>query len=603
MKIKFSGWSCSSNFCIVQEVHPNDIIEDVILKIEQAIPCTRITKVIHNGRKLNKTKSFAYYEISNGTLIAVQTDTEDATSRKTVCMGCSYYNLVLLSANVARVHETRSQFSQEATNASIHQWIQKLNSNDQTKIIQFINSATDGHKTRFMVCIKDMFEAYVTKYRNTEYANLIDFDYCELLNELRCPVCCTKFSLHSHSPITPIQLCTISDKHYTCHRCFNKVKCCPLCNGELHAEAVTSKYAMNLLWTSKQKIEVYCLPTELTNIDIKDNQRPFAHGAFCNVYKVENYALKCPRVPTLIDCDIEDAIIHEIFLSRPLNHIPNVLIVYGGIRLPTYGMSIVMEFVDGPSLAKALYDGTILNLTFEERLDIALGVCKGLGELHLAGIVHRDFKPANVLLKKVSNGHGYIPKIADFGVSFLIQTASATAVQKLGGTVGYDAPEVADGNTPSFQSDIYALSFTLYELLTVQHPFMGLKDTQIITKYTIKGERPKDWSILANNPTANILPGMLKDVIEKGWLPTSEDRASIGEIIYAIRKTISSDYKSCARKLWEHFYYSNKNSSYQYDFIDKYNTFELLAIQEIIKRLVIEDSEAVQLLLNNYAWG
>ncbi|CAF0969065.1 unnamed protein product [Rotaria sordida] len=376
---------------------------------------------------------------------------------------------------------------------------------------------------------------------------------------------------------------------------------CPLCNGKLHDNAISSEYVMNLLRTSMDKLKLYCLPTALNNIHIENNQLPFAHGAFCNILKVQNYAIKCPRVPAVTGSDIENAIIHEIFLSRPLSHMPNILIVYGGIRLPNYGISIVTEFIDGSSLATALINDKILNLTFEERLDIALGICKGLGELHLAGIVHRDFKPANVLLQVNSTGQGYIPKIADFGVSFLIQTASATAVQKSGGTVGYDALEVANGNTPSFQSDIYALSFTLYELLTVQHPFAGLKDTQIIMKFTIKGERPKDWRIHTVHPTVTVMPNILKNIIEKGWSPEPENRATIGEIICAVRKTINSNYETCVQTLWEHSHCATQNSSY--DFINDYDTFELLAIQEIIKRLVIEDSEAVQLLLNNYAWG
>ncbi|CAF2757245.1 unnamed protein product [Rotaria sp. Silwood2] len=358
---------------------------------------------------------------------------------------------------------------------------------------------------------------------------------------------------------------------------------------------------MNLLQANMEKIKAYCLPTTLNNIIVKDNQRPFAHGAFCNIFKAENYAIKCPRVPALLDSDVEGAIIHEIFLARPLSHIPNILIVYGGIQLPEFGISIVMEFVDGPSLATALLNNTILNLTFEERLDIALGICKGLGELHLAGIVHRDFKPANVLLQPNSAGHGYIPKIADFGVSFLIQTASATAVKNSGGTVGYDAPEVADGDTPSVESDIYALSFILYELLTVTHPFIGLKDTQIIAKFTMKGERPKDWSVHAVQPTVKVVPDILKNTIEKGWSMEPKTRATIGEIIYAVRKTINSNCKTCIQMLWTYFPYYTKYASY--DFIDEYDTFELLAIQEIIKRLVIEDSEAVELLLSNYAWG
>jgi serine/threonine protein kinase len=351
-----------------------------------------------------------------------------------------------------------------------------------------------------------------------------------------------------------------------------------------------------------KKIEKYCFPISLSSINIKQNEQPFAHGAFCNIFQVGNYAIKCPRVPAATGSDIERAIIHEIFLSRPLSHIPNILIVYGGIRLSNYGVCIVMEYVNGPSLSTALDDGTILNLTFEERLDIALGICKGLGELHLARIIHRDFKPANVLLQKTSSGCGYIPKIADFGVSFLIQTASATAVKNSGGTVGYDAPEVADGGTPSIQSDIYALAFTLYELLTVQRPFAGYKESQIITKFTVRGERPTNWTISTADRTSIIVPTFLKHTIEKGWSIAPENRARIGEIICAIRKSINFDYQSCPKQMSSWYSYCLENDS-SYDFLDKFDSFELLAIQEIIKRLVIDDCEAIELLLNNQNWG
>jgi hypothetical protein len=73
-------------------------------------------------------------------------------------------------------------------------------------------------------------------------------------------------------------------------------------------------------------------------------------------------------------------------------------------------------------------------------------------------------------------------------VSFRIKTASATAIKKSDVIVRHDAPDVTEEDIPSIQFGIYALSFKLYELLTVQHTFSGLKGIQIITKFTFKGE-------------------------------------------------------------------------------------------------------------------
>ncbi|CAF2907940.1 unnamed protein product [Rotaria sp. Silwood2] len=171
---------------------------------------------------------------------------------------------------------------------------------------------------------------------------------------------------------------------------------------------------------------------------------------------------------------------------------PDSVAVYGGIRIPQFGIGIVMEYINGQSLAAALADNStiIRNLSIRERLEIALGIAKGLAELHLARLVHRDFKPENVLLSQSPAG-SYIPKIVDFGVSFQLAIASATFVKESGGTIGYDAPEVViDNKAPSVASDIYSLAFTLYELLTAKRAFTGLKLTQILGRFTMRGERP-----------------------------------------------------------------------------------------------------------------
>ena len=77
----------------------------------------------------------------------------------------------------------------------------------------------------------------------------------------------------------------------------------------------------------------------------------------------------------------------------------------------------------------------------------------------------------------------------------MLQTILATRVDNLQETVGHDAPEVVDGNKPSLSSDIYSLSFTLYELLTGTRPFRSLKPSAIVKKY----------------------PPIVRQIIERGW--------------------------------------------------------------------------------------
>ncbi|CAF2786842.1 unnamed protein product [Rotaria sp. Silwood2] len=106
-----------------------------------------------------------------------------------------------------------------------------------------------------------------------------------------------------------------------------------------------------------------------------------------------------------------------------------------------------MEYINGSSLALTLANNStiIRNLSIRQRLYIALDICKGLSELHLVGIVHRDFKPQNILLYQSSDGI-YMAKVVDFGVGFQLAIASTPFVKETDGTVDYDAPEVVTDN-------------------------------------------------------------------------------------------------------------------------------------------------------------
>ncbi|CAF3377433.1 unnamed protein product [Rotaria sp. Silwood2] len=141
--------------------------------------------------------------------------------------------------------------------------------------------------------------------------------------------------------------------------------------------------------------------------------------------------------------ETEEALLHEIAFSCPLAYMHYLISVYGSVRLPQYDIGIIMKYINGSSLAAALNDkSTIIhNFSIRERLEITLGIAKGLVELYLVYIVHRDFKVENVLLFQSSNG-SYISKIANFDLSYQLAIVSATFVKDFGGTVGYDVLEI-----------------------------------------------------------------------------------------------------------------------------------------------------------------
>lgn len=388
-------------------------------------------------------------------------------------------------------------------------------------------------------------------------------------------------------------VCSVSDKHLICSDCSPELKLCPLCNGKLVGEIKQSQEMIDQIKEALIKLNEYCFPDDLKKeITIEKDQQPMANGSMGKIYRVNNkYAVKFAIASNTPQ--IEEAFTHEIAISRPLAHIPNLVAVLGGVRLPELGIGVVMEYVDGPSLAAALSENSsvIRDLDMKERLKIALGICQGLGELHLAKVVHRDFKPENVLLVKTENGVSYTPKIVDFGISFQLSTASATCVRDSCGTVGYDAPEVAvDNSLPTEKSDIYALAFTLYELLTGKRLFVKLKPAQIIAQYTMRGERPRDW------PSS--IPADLRRAIEQSWSVRPEQRASIGSLVNACRKALDPNHRSCKEMLED----ASRQRKVRINEvkIEEFTSFELFVLNEFFKRISIEDCEAIKMIEWDY---
>jgi serine/threonine protein kinase len=126
---------------------------------------------------------------------------------------------------------------------------------------------------------------------------------------------------------------------------------------------------------------------------------------------------------------------------------------------------LVMELVDGPSLAAVLAAGP---LGHRHAMAIAAQTAAGLQAAHAAGVIHRDIKPANLLLTS-----GGIVKITDFGIAHTIGTEPVTVTGELVGTPGYLSPERAAGEHATAASDLYALGMVLYCCLAGAPPFTG----------------------------------------------------------------------------------------------------------------------------------
>jgi eukaryotic-like serine/threonine-protein kinase len=126
---------------------------------------------------------------------------------------------------------------------------------------------------------------------------------------------------------------------------------------------------------------------------------------------------------------------------------------------------LVMELVDGPSLADILDTGTI---GAARAMDIIAQAAAGLAAAHGTGLVHRDIKPANILLSPDG-----LVKITDFGIAHAAGAAPVTDPEMVMGTAQYLAPERITGRHYDPASDLYSLGIVLYECLAGQPPFDG----------------------------------------------------------------------------------------------------------------------------------
>jgi len=162
------------------------------------------------------------------------------------------------------------------------------------------------------------------------------------------------------------------------------------------------------------------------------------------------------------DRSFRDRFLREAQLAAPLSH-PNLVRVYDFGHDPDGRPFIVMEYVEGGSLAEALArDG---GLSPARVLAVARDCCAGLAYAHAAGLVHRDLKPQNLLLDSDCR-----VKIADFGIARTLDGTSLTLTGSVLGTAGYLAPEQAGGEQVTAAADIYGLGVTLYQLATGTMP-------------------------------------------------------------------------------------------------------------------------------------
>jgi eukaryotic-like serine/threonine-protein kinase len=196
------------------------------------------------------------------------------------------------------------------------------------------------------------------------------------------------------------------------------------------------------------------------------------HGGMATVFSAHDTVLeRTVAIKLLQRCRDENGVLHERFRREALAEArivhPNVVTVHDVGANEDGRPYIVMDYVEGRSLSELLADGPL----HSERVAVlGIGVARALAAAHAAGVVHRDVKPANILIDE----HG-IPHLTDFGLARAAdgRDRDVTAPGILLGSAAYIAPEQARHGAATPACDLYALGAVLYHSLAGETPFPG----------------------------------------------------------------------------------------------------------------------------------
>jgi diguanylate cyclase (GGDEF)-like protein len=216
-----------------------------------------------------------------------------------------------------------------------------------------------------------------------------------------------------------------------------------------------------------------------------------SRGGMGVVYRAEDLALERPvaikmlRSDLGVDPQLSDRFRREAAMLAHLRH-PNLVQIY------SYGTHddesyFAMELVEGESLERSIERGRLEGsaLSLGDVAELMTQVASALDALHERGIIHRDVKPANVILDPF-RGRAVL---VDVGIAHQHEQRGSVA-----GTPGFVAPEVIDGQEATSRADVYGLAATAYHTLTLHPPWSGDGAVEILTRQKAGGLRPaSEW--------------------------------------------------------------------------------------------------------------
>jgi serine/threonine-protein kinase len=263
-------------------------------------------------------------------------------------------------------------------------------------------------------------------------------------------------------------------------------------------------------------------------------QSELGRGAMGVVYKALDSVLERPVAVKTVNITLErehadkyeKRFYQEARAAGSLNH-PNIVTIHDVGKAGDV-VFMAMEYIEGVELRTLIGEGRALRVP--QAVSIAAQVAEGLAYAHQRGVVHRDVKPANIMV--LANGP---VKITDFGIARMRGSGDLTQTGMLLGSPKYMSPEQVIGKRADHRSDVFSLGVILYEMLCGVAPFNGENVTALM--YQIVNFVPPSPSSVNE-----AVPEMLDYIVAKMIAKPLEER-------YADAADLARDLRDCERQL------------------------------------------------------
>jgi eukaryotic-like serine/threonine-protein kinase len=243
-------------------------------------------------------------------------------------------------------------------------------------------------------------------------------------------------------------------------------------------------------------------------------------GGFGTVYRGWDEQLERPVAVKVIEAPggASRRVLREAQAAARLNH-PGIVTLYELGERNGHAF-LVSELVEGATVDDLAAEG---RLSDRDVAEIGADLCDALAHAHSHGVVHRDIKPQNVIVRQGPVPPGSVrAKVMDFGTASLVDAPGLTATGEVIGTIAYMAPEQAEGASAGPPADAYAMALTLYECWFGRHPF--IRATPAATARAI-GDPVKP--LAERRPD---LPDGLCNLIDSCLVPRPEHRPGLEEL-------------------------------------------------------------------------